>query len=245
MPDSSVEYGPNVHVSKHPVLFHKISILRSSATTPGMFRSVLKELTHHLGYEATKDLNTREIPLSVSIGKEKAEQHMDCKGQKISDRIALIPILRSGLGMADGFLELIPKAAVHHIGMYRIPGSAPVQYFNRLPRKCECDVAYVVDPVIGSSETVMAVVAILKKWGAPKIHIVCVIASKQGLTKIIESHPDIYVTVGMVDEVLTTEGIVQPGLGDAGNRLYATNPVVDDDDENLLHPSKRKRSEAL
>lgn len=171
MPDSSVEYGPNVHVSKHPVLFHKISILRSSATTPGMFRSVLKELTHHLGYEATKDLNTREIPLSVSIGKEKAEQHMDCKGQKISDRIALIPILRSGLGMADGFLELIPKAAVHHIGMYRIPGSAPVQYFNRLPRKCECDVAYVVDPVIGSSETVMAVVAILKKVRILRCHI--------------------------------------------------------------------------
>ena len=160
---SEGEFGPNVHVSKHPVLFHKIAILRSSETSPGTFRSVLREVTYHLGYEATSTLNTREIPLTVSVGKEKAEQHLDCKGHKISDGIALIPILRSGLGMADGFLELVPKAAVHHIGMYRMPGCAPVQYFNRLPRKCEADVAFVVDPVVGSSETIMSVVAILKK----------------------------------------------------------------------------------
>ena len=160
---SDGEFGANVHVSKHPVLFHKIAILRSSETSPGTFRSVLRDVTYHLGYEATATLNTREIPLSVSVGKETAEQHLDCKGHKLSDSIALIPILRSGLGMADGFLELVPKAAVHHIGMYRMPGCAPVQYFNRLPRKCEADVAFVVDPVVGSSETIMSVVAILKK----------------------------------------------------------------------------------
>jgi uracil phosphoribosyltransferase len=160
---SNADMGPNIHISKHPVLFHKISILRSSATTHGKFRSVLREVTYHLGYEATSKLNTTEVPLSVSLGKEKVVHHQDCKGHKIKDNIALIPILRSGLGMADGFLELLPKAAVHHIGMYHIPGATPVQYFNRLPRTCDSDVAYVLDPVIASADTVLAVVAILKK----------------------------------------------------------------------------------
>ena len=153
----------NIHVSKHPVLNHKISILRSSETPAGTFRNTLREVTYHLGYEATSTLTTKEVPLSVSIGKEKADQHVDGTGQKIADRVALIPILRSGLGMANGFLELLPNAAVHHIGMYHIPNSAPVQYFNRLPRKCDSDVAYIVDPVIASAETVLSVIAILKK----------------------------------------------------------------------------------
>jgi uracil phosphoribosyltransferase len=157
------DVGANIHISKHPVLFHKISILRSSATSHGKFRSVLREVTYHLGYEATANLKTREVPISVSIGREKVDQHTDCTGHKISERVCLIPILRSGLGMTDSMLELLPNAAVHHIGMYHIAGSAPVQYFNRLPRKCESDVAFVVDPVIASAETILCVVAILKK----------------------------------------------------------------------------------
>jgi uracil phosphoribosyltransferase len=160
---SNDDMGPNVHISKHPMLFHKISILRSSATTSGTFRSVLKEITYHLGYEATKDLVTCQVPISVPVGKEQVEQHFDAVGHKISDQTAMIPIMRSGLGMCDSMLELLPKSAVHHIGMYRMPGCAPVQYFNKLPRKCACDVAFVLDPVMGSAATVMAVVAILKK----------------------------------------------------------------------------------
>ena len=151
----------NLNISKHPVLHHKISILRSSATCQRTFRSVMREVTYHLGYEATNTLQTREIPISVSVGSD--HQHLECTGVKVSDQVALIPILRSGLGMADGMLELLPKASVHHIGMYHLPGSAPVQYFNRLPKKCTADVAYVVDPVIASAETMMAVIAILKK----------------------------------------------------------------------------------
>jgi uracil phosphoribosyltransferase len=161
---SNIDMGANVHISKHPLLFHKISILRSSATTPGTFRSVLKEITYHLGYEATKQLETCEVPISVPVkNKEHLEEHTDAIGLKLSDQVALIPILRSGLGMCDSMLELLPKSAVHHIGMYRMPGCAPVEYFNRLPRKCACDVAFVLDPVMGSAATVLAVVAILKK----------------------------------------------------------------------------------
>jgi uracil phosphoribosyltransferase len=169
----STEFSDKIHVSKHPVLYHKISILRSCETDAGTFRNTLREVTYHLGYEATKTLKTREIPLSVPVGKEKIEQHVDGTGHTISERVALIPILRSGLGMCDGFLELLPNVAVHHIGMYHIPASAPVQYFNRLPRKCESDVAYVLDPVIASAETVLAVVAILKKV-SPSFLFACV-----------------------------------------------------------------------
>ena len=152
----------NVKISSHPVLRHKISILRSSATCQRTFRSVLREVTYHLGYEATGSLKTREVPVSVSIGKGSENDQM-IFGDKIADNIALIPILRSGLGMADSMMELLPNASVHHIGMYHIPGTAPVQYFNRLPKTCTADVAFIVDPVIASAETMMAVLAILKK----------------------------------------------------------------------------------
>lgn len=155
--------GPNIHISSHPVLFHKISILRSATTAAGTFRSVMRELTYHLGYEATKELKTKKVPMTVSFGKESEEEHLDCDGFKLADRVSLIPILRSGLGMMDGMLELLPKSAVYHIGMYRIPGHAPVQYFNRLPKKCESDVAMVLDPVISSSATSTAVIRMLKK----------------------------------------------------------------------------------
>jgi uracil phosphoribosyltransferase len=138
-------------------------MLRSANTQARQFRSILKEVTYHLGYEATASLNTRKVQISVSVGKESESEHIDCIGHKIDDKVCLIPILRSGLGMTDGMLELLPQAAVHHIGMYHVPGVAPVQYFNRLPRKCEADIAYIVDPVIGSAETALATIAILKK----------------------------------------------------------------------------------
>lgn len=215
------EWGDQIHISKHPVLYHKISILRSAATSSGKFRSVLRELTYHLGYEATSGLSTKDgIPLSVST----EDGILETTGTKISDRVALIPILRSGLGMSDGMLELVPKASVYHIGMYHLPGTAPVQYFNRLPKKCVSDVAFVLDPVIASAETILAVLSIMKKWGVPKIHVVCVLASKEGLTKIQSAHPDVHVTVGMIDEMVTAKGAIFPGLGDCGDRLFSTQP---------------------
>lgn len=140
------------------MLSHKISILRSSSTIPSSFRSVLRELTFHLGYEATTTLSTKPVALTVPVGHD----HVDCTGKALSERVALVPILRSGLGMTDPMLELLPNAGVHHIGMYK-KGSMPVQYYNRLPRKCESDVAYVLDPIIATANTIMSVVSILKK----------------------------------------------------------------------------------
>ena len=157
------DFGPQVHISVHPVIAHKITLLRSSTTPSGKFRSVLRELTYHLGYEATSTLTTTPVAISVPVPKKKEIEHMDAQGAKIKETVAMIPILRSGQGMIEAMLELMPKAAVHHIGMYKVAGSNPVQYYNRLPRECTADVAYVLDPVIRTSSTIMSVIGILKK----------------------------------------------------------------------------------
>jgi uracil phosphoribosyltransferase len=138
-------------------------------------------------------------------------------------------------------LELLPNADVHHIGMYRSKDSLlPIQYFNKLPRDGPSDVAYVLDPMIATAGTICAVVNILKKWGAPKIHVVCVLASKAGLETFQKMHPDVTVTVCAVDDVLSEEGMILPGLGDAGDRLYK-NPVLElVEDENLTNKRQKK-----
>jgi uracil phosphoribosyltransferase len=157
---TTTDLPSNILVSEHPILSHKISILRSSSTIPSAFRSVLAELTFHLGYEATSSLTTRPKPLTVPFGHD----HVEWTGATLAEQVALVPILRSGLGMVDSMLGLVPKAAVHHIGMYKpINSLKPVIYYNRLPRKCQADVAYILDPIIATSNTVMSVIGILKK----------------------------------------------------------------------------------
>ncbi|MBV5346360.1 MAG: hypothetical protein JZU63_13035, partial [Rhodoferax sp.] len=143
-----------VRVSKHPVLAQKVSVLRSSSTSPHNFRAVLREITFHLGYEATSSLTTRDVPITVPSSSD-ARNHIDATGSKIRERVALIPILRSGLGMVDPMLELVNGATVHHVGMYKNRSNhMPVVYYNRLPRRCDVDVAYVLDPLIATSNTV-------------------------------------------------------------------------------------------
>lgn len=238
--DTIMNSSDNIHVSKHPVLSHKISVLRSSSTIPSAFRAVLRELTFHLGYEATSTLTTKPMPLTVPLPKAKEDSdHMEWMGAALAEKVCLVPILRSGLGMVDSMLELVPSAAVHHIGMYRRE-MMPVQYYNRLPKKCDVDVAYILDPIIATANTVLSVIGILKKWGVSKIHLISVIASEDGINKITKLHPDIQITIGTVDKELTKDGVVLPGIGDAGDRLFGT-PMIEDD-EALLHPSKRKRS---
>lgn len=229
-----------VHLSDHPVLSHKISILRSSSTIPAAFRAVLRELTFHLGYEATSTLSTKSVPVSVPLNGDATDgEHLEFTGARLADKVALVPILRSGLGMVDSMLELIPNAAVHHIGMYR-RDLMPVQYYNRLPKKCTADVAYVLDPVIATSNTIMSVIGILKKWGVKKIHVISVVASEEGVNSLSKSHPDVFMTLGNIDKELRKDGTLIPGIGDAGDRLFGTGHV--EDEEVLLHPSKRKRS---
>ena len=155
-------FGSNVHISSHPILNHKITILRSSETRAGTFRAAMKEVTYHLAYEATRTLTTKPIQVSVAVPKRPGT-HVQCEGSKLNERVALVPILRSGLGMADALSELLPNAAEYHIGMYKIKHQDPVLYFNRLPRECKSDVAYVLDPVIATASTTISVVRILRK----------------------------------------------------------------------------------
>eukprot|EP00574_Skeletonema_japonicum_P001471 CAMPEP_0201738982 /NCGR_PEP_ID=MMETSP0593-20130828/45537_1 /ASSEMBLY_ACC=CAM_ASM_000672 /TAXON_ID=267983 /ORGANISM="Skeletonema japonicum, Strain CCMP2506" /LENGTH=280 /DNA_ID=CAMNT_0048233219 /DNA_START=191 /DNA_END=1033 /DNA_ORIENTATION=- len=238
-PNFIAPYGPNVHVSQHPILSHKLSILRSSSTSPSSFRRTLREITFHLGYEATATLSTRDIPLTVPCATH-ATNHIDTMGSRLSAKVALIPILRSGLGMVDPMLELVDNATVHHIGMYRSKSLMPVQYYNRLPKTCNVDVAYVMDPLIATSATIISVVSILKRWGVKEIHVISVVASKAGLSELLKYHPEVRVTIGTVDEVLSEDGNLVPGLGDAGDRLFGT--MEEEGEEDLVHYSKRKRT---
>ena len=175
-------------------------------------------------------------------------------GSEISDNIAIIPILRAGLVMGDGVLDLIPSAVVHHIGMFRSKVSnLPVQYYNRLPRDQPCDIAYVVDPCVATSNTLHAVVSICKKWGAKKVVVLAAVGAREGLTRLANDHPDIDIYIGSCDDELNEKGMLIPGLGDSGDRQFGT-PVADapavlqmSGDELLLKPeseSPKKRTRA-
>lgn len=164
--DGSVVKNYNIHVSKHPVISHKISLLRSSASAT--FRSTVRELTVHIGFEATSKLTTKPIKISVAVPSANdapasgVVDRMEYIGDSLSERVCVVPILRSGLGMCDAMLELVPHAAVHHIGMYQAE-PMPVQYFNRLPKRCDADVAYILDPIIADARTIISVIGILKR----------------------------------------------------------------------------------
>lgn len=172
----------------------------------------------------------------------------DFVGTEISDNIAIIPILRAGLIMGDGVLDLIPTAHVHHIGMFRSNVSnLPVQYYNRLPRDQPCDTAFIVDPCVATSNTLHAVVGICKKWGAKKVVVLAAVGSRAGLTRLANDHPDIAIHVGSCNDDLNEQGMLIPGLGDSGDRQFGT-PVTDAPDvlqisteEDLLKPESPKK----
>lgn len=230
-----------VFTADHPLLAHKMTILRDATTSTQDFRRVLKEITYFLGYEASRSTKTEEEVVSTPLG-------VDFKGSKVSEEIAIIPILRSGLSMADAMLDLMPKAQVHHIGMFRTKDSPmPIQYYNRLPKDNTADVAYIVDPCIATSNTLHAVITILKKWGAKKIVVVSAIGSAKGIATLEELHPDVDLHVASIDEKMTEEGMIVPGIGDAGDRQFGT-PWDDSKGSKQIEPGsplgKRGRAKA-
>ena len=208
-------------VSNHPVLLKKLTLLRRRETPPREFRTLVKEITFYLGYEATRTLTTRPAVVETPLGEH--------EGVQLAQHICICPVLRAGLGMLDPMLELLPNADVHHIGMYRNKSSLlPIQYYNKLPRRDpavgggEGDVAFVLDPMLATAATMSACVAILKQWGAAKIVVVCLVASRPGLARLHAKHPDVTVFCGEIDASLTDSGFIFPGLGDAGDRLFST-----------------------
>lgn len=230
-----MEHPKGVHLPTHPLVAHKLTLLRDKSTPSHDFRRILREITLYLGFEASRGLKTIHHPIITPMDKE-------FEGSKLSESISIIPILRAGLGMSDGLLDLLPRATVHHIGMYRNKNSLmPIQYYNKLPKDHACDIAFICDPCIATANSLSACINLIKKWGAKKIIVIAVIASKLGLSQIIEKYPDIEIYVGDVDEELSDEGMLIPGIGDAGDRQFGTSKddlIVDGGDK------KRSRSDS-
>jgi len=214
----------HVYVSRHPLVQHKLALLRSTSTEPKKFRELIREISMLLGYEATCDLCTEDIAVQTPLAQT-------C-GQKLSEKIGLIPILRAGLGMVDGIWELMPGAEVWHIGLYRDHKTLqPVQYYNKLPVTPTVQVCLVLDPMLATGGSAVATVNILKRWGARRIKFVGIIAAPEGIRALTQAHPDVEVHVAAIDDHLTPppacpgdppEGYIVPGLGDAGDRQFGT-----------------------
>jgi len=204
-----------VHISTHPLVQHKLTLLRDHRTDPKMFRELLREMAVLIAYEVTADLATAEVTVMTPMGQ--------ASGQRLQERIGLVPILRAGLGMVEGIWNLMPNTEVWHIGLFRDEQTLePVEYYNRLPISPTVDVCLILDPMLATGGSAVATVDILKSWGAKRIKFAGVIAAPEGVQHLTESHPDVPVYLAAVDERLNEIGYIVPGLGDAGDRLFGT-----------------------
>jgi uracil phosphoribosyltransferase len=207
--------SPNLHVSRHPAVLHKLAVLRSTTTEPKKFREVVRELSWLLGYEALADARVR--PISVQTPLETME------GRELADRIGLVPILRAGLGMVDAMLELMPTAQVWHLGLFRDERTLrPVEYYNRLPDSATVDVCLILDPMLATGGSATAAIEVLKRWGAVRIKLVNLIAAPEGVAAVTKAHPDVEIHCAALDRQLNGKGYILPGLGDAGDRQFGT-----------------------
>ena len=205
-----------VMVMEHPLIQHKIGIIRRSGTSSKEFRELVGEVAMFMAYEATRDLKLREIEIETPLAKTKA---MELAGKKL----AVVPILRTGLGMVEGMLAMIPAAKVGHIGLYRDPDTLePVEYYCKLPADSSEREVFVVDPMLATGGSAVAAIAMLKEKGVKNIRFLCLIAAPEGLKKLQETHPDVDIYVGALDDHLNEHGYIVPGLGDAGDRIFGT-----------------------
>ncbi|MGM9973169.1 MAG: uracil phosphoribosyltransferase [Clostridiaceae bacterium] len=200
----------------HPLIQHKLAFIRDKNTGSKDFRELVEEVSMLLAYEVTRDLQTEEVEIETPICKTKC--HM-LSGKKT----AIVPILRAGLGMVDGMLKLIPAAKVGHIGLYRDEETLqPVEYFCKLPQDIEERDVIVVDPMLATGGSASDAITLLKKRGAKNIRLVCLISAPEGIKLVQNTHPDVDIYVGSIDEKLNEHGYIVPGLGDAGDRLFGT-----------------------
>ena len=209
---------PQLHVSQHPLVRHKVALLREAGTEPKKFRELVRELTWLLGYEALAD--ARLDPLAVHTPLE------ETPGETLADRIGLIPILRAGLGMVDAMLELLPMAEVWHLGLFRDERTLrPVEYYNKLPDSRTVDVCLILDPMLATGGSATAAIEVLKRWGAVqpvRIKLVNLIAAPEGVAAVSAAHPDVEIYCAALDRQLNDKGYIMPGLGDAGDRQFGT-----------------------
>jgi len=206
----------NVIINNHPLVQHKISRLRDKTTGTNEFRALVEEIGMLMGYEALADLKTEDVEIETPLEK--------CMTPVIAGRkLAVIPILRAGLGMVSGITALVPTAKVGHIGLYRDPKThEPVEYYCKLPADCNEREVFVVDPMLATGGSSVAAIQMLKDKGCKKIHFMCIIAAPEGIKRMQEAHPDVDVYVGALDDHLNEHAYIVPGLGDAGDRIFGT-----------------------
>ena len=205
-----------LHIIDHPLITHKLSIMRNKKTGSKDFRELLEEIAMLMGYELTRDLPLEEVNIETPITRMTAKM---ISGKKL----AIVPILRAGLGMVDGLLSLIPVAKVGHIGLYRDPSThLPVEYYCKLPPDIDDRIVILVDPMLATGVSANDALGTLKERGVKNIKFVCIVAAPDGIKAVAEKHPDVGVFCGIVDDHLNENGYIVPGLGDAGDRIFGT-----------------------
>jgi len=206
----------SLHIIDHPLITHKLSIMRETGTGSKDFRQLLDEISMLMGYEITRDLPLEDVEIETPITKMIAK--------KVSGRkLAIVPILRAGLGMVDGLLALVPVAKVGHIGLYRDPEThLPVEYYCKLPADIEDRFVIVVDPMLATGGSASDAISMLKAKGVKQIRLMCLVGAPEGAEKVMADHPDVDIYIAAMDEKLNEHKYIVPGLGDAGDRIFGT-----------------------
>ncbi len=205
-----------LHIVDHPLITHKLSIMRNRKTGSKDFRELLDEIAMLMGYEITRDLPLRDVEIETPLQKTTAKM---IAGKKL----AIVPILRAGLGMVDGLLRLVPVAKVGHIGLYRDPDThLPVEYYCKLPFDIEERITILVDPMLATGGSASDALTLLKNKGVKNIRMMCLVAAPEGVKKLQEDHPDVDIYCAGLDECLNDHAYIVPGLGDAGDRIFGT-----------------------
>ena len=206
----------NVFIMDHPLIQHKISMLRNKNTGTNEFRKLIEEIAVLMGYEALRDLPLEDVEVETPIE--------TCMSPMIAGKkLAVVPVLRAGLGMVNGITTLVPSAKIGHIGLYRDPQTLkPVEYYCKLPEDCDEREVFVVDPMLATGGSSIAAIQMLKDRGVKNIRFMCIIAAPEGVKKLQEVHPDVDIYIGALDDHLNDHGYIVPGLGDAGDRIFGT-----------------------
>ncbi|MCI8416649.1 MAG: uracil phosphoribosyltransferase [Lachnospiraceae bacterium] len=205
-----------VVVMEHPLIQHKIGVIRRTETGSKDFRNMIGEIASLITYEATKDLKLTDVEIETPICKTMVKE-------LVGKKLAIVPILRAGLGMVDGMLAMIPSAKVGHIGLYRNEETLePVEYYCKVPKDCAERDVFVVDPMLATGGSSVAAIQMLKNRGVKNIRFMCIIAAPEGVKRMQQEHPDVDIYIGALDDHLNEMGYIVPGLGDAGDRIFGT-----------------------
>ena len=206
---------PGVHISHHPVIKHKLTAVRDQRTSVADFYRLVRELGTLLAYEATADLRVQEVAIETPVE--------STTGERLAGAVGIVPILRAGLGLADGFRQVLPDAQVWHLGLRRDERTLePIEYYNQLARATNLQVCFAVDPMLATGGSAIDALKVLKRYHVPHLRYVGLIAAPYGLRRLREAHPDVPVYLGALDERLNDYGFICPGLGDAGDRQFGT-----------------------